>query len=145
MSSKYPGVSHSPRKASSRRTVFCKTGFFGVDGRASVGGFGVWLARSVLMVGRSRGFPVRCAEEVRVSAGVGSGIEARPALMPIEVCMHRRKGEEWMTTLYLRRFLEEPSAAATDSSCSSLSRRMPAILWPTALAWFQPLYVRGGS
>lgn len=114
------------------------TGLLGVFGRR--------LEGSVLMVGRRRGFAAEVVELARGCAGgAGSGFEARPALMPIEVWMHRRKGEEWMTTLNLRRFRGEPSRAAVDSSCSSLSRRMSAIFWPTALAWFQPLYVMGGS
>lgn len=38
MSSKYPGVSHSPRKASKRRTVFSMVGCLGVVGRESPSG-----------------------------------------------------------------------------------------------------------
>jgi hypothetical protein len=77
-------------------------------------------------------------------------MEARPALMPIEVWMQRRKGELCMTTLYFRRFLEVASVAGELDCCSlalSLlpSRKISPILCPTALAWFHPLYVRGGS
>lgn len=77
-------------------------------------------------------------------------MEASPALMPIEVWMQRRKGELCKTTLYFRRFLEVPSVAVESAFCSlsfslSPSRKISPILCPTALAWFHPLYVRGGS
>lgn len=51
---------------------------------------------SILIEGRNcRGFEVECVEDVRAGTeGVGSGMEARPALMPMEVWTHRRKGEE---------------------------------------------------
>lgn len=87
-----------------------------------------------------------CVEDVRATvAGEGSGMEARPALMPIEVWMQRRKGELCMTTLYFRRFLEEVPSVAGESDCCSLSlslspsRKISPILCPTALAWFHPL------
>lgn len=78
----------------------------------------------------------------------GSGMEARPALMPMEVWTHRRKGEECRTTLNLRRFLGGPSPgvlAASSCASLSLSLKSSAIFWPTARAWFHPEYVRGGS
>lgn len=77
-------------------------------------------------------------------------MEARPALMPIEVWMQRRKGELCMTTLYFRRLFEVPSVAVESACCSlalslSPSLKISPILCPTALVWFHPLYVRGGS
>lgn len=96
---------------------------------------------SILMFGRTRGFVVECVEEVRAGMdGVGSGIEARPALIPTDVCTQRRNGEEWMTILNLQRFFVGPSSvAAAPASAASLSRKIWAILWPVARAWFQPL------
>lgn len=107
-------MSHSPRKASRRSTVFSILGCLGVVGRESPSG-GVGRSdengcenvsegaaadgMSVFIEGRSRGFVVECVEDARAGAGRGgSGIEARPALMPTEVCTHRRKGEECRTT-----------------------------------------------
>lgn len=77
-------------------------------------------------------------------------MEARPALMPIEVWIQRRKGELCMANLYFRRFLGVPSVAGESACCSlslslSPSRKISPIFCPTALAWFHPLYVRGGS
>lgn len=86
-----------------------------------------------------------CVEEDRATVGVGgSGMDARPALMPIEVCMQRRKGELCMATLYFRRFLGVPSVAGASACCSlslslSPSRKISPIFCPTALAWFHPL------
>lgn len=127
--------------------------FLGEVGRESVsGGVGRSEGRftgagttSTATEDRSRGLVTECVEEARTGAGgVGSGMEARPALMPTDVCTHRRKGDEWTTTLNLRRFLRGPSTVAA-SSWASLSRSSSPILCPVARAWFHPLYVRGGS
>lgn len=106
-------MSHSPRNASRRSTVFSILGFLGVVGRESPsGGVGrsengcenvsegaIAGGMSVLREGRSRGFVVECVEDARARVGRGgSGIEARPALMPTEVCTHRKNGEECRTT-----------------------------------------------
>lgn len=144
-------MSHSPRKASSLRTVFCIEDFALELGRELVGGFGGGTETSGCAAVRRRGFVTECVEDARATVVVeGSGIEARPALMPIEVWMQRRKGELCMTSLYFRRFLEAPSVAGESACCSfslslSPSRKISPIFCPTALAWFHPLYVRGGS
>ena len=120
-------------------------------GRELVGGVGGGTETSGWTVARRRGFVTECVEDVRATVAVeGSGMEARPALMPTEVWMQRRKGELCMTTLYFRRFLEVPSVAGWSACCSlslslSPSRKISPILCPTAFAWFHPLYVRGGS
>lgn len=124
-------------------------GFLGEPGRESISG-GVGKSgnscgedallsgpgMSMLMFGRTRGFVVECVEEERAGmAGFGSGTEARPALMPMDVCTQRRNGEEWTTILNLRRFFVGPSSvAASPASAASLSRRIWAILWPVARA-----------
>lgn len=108
MSSKYPGVSHSPRKASRRRTVLSMVGFPGEPGRESISG-GVGKSEkgcdvmfeeedgiSTLTGGRGREF-VAGREEEEEPLSVDSGMEASPALMPMDVCTHRKNGEEWTT------------------------------------------------
>lgn len=76
------------------------------------------------------------------------GFCASPALMAIDVCTHRRKGDVCTITLCLRFLLSppvfSPSEAGISSSVSRL-RKMLAIRAPRALDWVQPPYVRGGS
>lgn len=104
-------------------------GFRGEPGRESISG-GVGRSEnggdemseeeggmSTLMEGRIRGFVTERVEESRLGPErVGSGMEASPALMPMDVWTHRKKGEEWMTIWNLRRFLGEPSALVAYSS-----------------------------
>lgn len=99
------------------------------------------------MEGRSRGFVRVWVEDARAGTGpVGSGMAARPALMPIEVWTHRKKGEEWRTILNLRFLMGgPPPAALAASSCASLSLKISPMRWPVARAWFHPEYVSGGS
>jgi hypothetical protein len=62
--------------------------------------------------------------------------------MAMEVWMHRRKGELWMTTSYLLRFrLADGSVLwlAASSSSLILSRSIEAILAPRFLVCSQPL------
>lgn len=53
---------------------------------------------STLMEGGTRGFVTERVEEARLGPERdGSGIDASPALMPMDVWTHRKNGEEWMT------------------------------------------------
>ena len=87
--SKYEGLSHSPRKASSRRIDFRIGGGLG-DGAA-----GLTSSPSPMNVGRERGLGTGDGGALLAGVGLPNGVEswARPALMAIEVWIHRRNGE----------------------------------------------------
>ncbi len=80
-------------------------------------------------------------------------VDAIPALMPTDVCMHLKKGEEWITTRCLFRLVRFATCSAPPlfarfscdgvgllaSACSSsLRRNRPAMRAPSALDWFHP-------
>lgn len=93
---------------------------------------------------------------------------AIPAAMATLVCRHRRKGEEWMTTLcFSLRFFRGASSPSSllcsllcllakscdltflscsgaAASCSRASSRV-AMRTPSARHWVHPPYVKGGS
>lgn len=95
MNSKYFGVSHSPRKASRRRTDFR------IMVEAAVS------RRSVTTDGlKGAAAPVFVSDDAAGELAGPNGVEswASPALMAIEVWMHRRNGELWRTTSYFFRF-----------------------------------------
>jgi len=146
INSKYPGVSHSPRNASSRRTAFlvsCNWNDLAPLFSPPPSSFSLPLAP-----GESRVRLPICSVSLgdKVCKGVGS--LAMPQLSPIEVWTQRRNGELWTMILYLRRFGLVPLFGFLDaaaSSCCILSRSMDDILAPRACVCSQPLYVRGGS
>ena len=67
--------------------------------------------------------------------------------MPTEVCMHRRNGDECITTLCFLFFRGDsgPASLSSDFDRSSRLCKTLAILAPSALDWVQPPYVRGVS
>lgn len=120
--SKYSGDSHSPRYESMRRTA---------DFVSSSRTPGTLGGTTRLKGSREK-----------------SGLDwASPELRPMEVWMHRRKGDVWMTIR--KRFLLFTCLSfwLVRRGCSSARAcsRMLAIWWPTWRAWRRPPYVRGGS
>lgn len=111
--SKYSGVSHSPRNVSSRsKADLCglcwPTGAF----RGTMTSDG-WYMES-------------------------GAVCARPEEIPIDVWMHRKNGELWMTTLNRLRFPLSPAPFFVTSASTLACSRMLAIWLPTCLACRKP-------
>jgi hypothetical protein len=90
----------------------------------------IWLTR----VGLVRGD----CPPVGVREGEDEGSNARPELMAIEVCTHRRKGELCRMTLYRRLLRGVWLIAAAASSSVSRSCIMDAMRAPTILDCSHP-------